>query len=313
MITSATLSHPIHAGWITPHEQLCRLGSRSPLISIVTRVLPVDSVAKIVDEYVNYHFISSFTNWCIDWRIALENTGLLSDLIPPLPQNIHQILNRPCPIRGGHLKIKDTHVLLLIPACTVNDLARRVFGGVHLTRDFCSDHYLCGPDRSLPAFTQQPNLFQFSEPEWILISKTMIPGSANKNYRQQVQMIIDLRKKTMIDYSIPSFKYAFAANCLFSAITHKALWGQNEIRVQEMFYYNYGKGTIGGIEPYESNFTITNPYEYDDVCDEGIGVGRVYCFWKGNNTGVAALLKMSKPTLAPKLPKYTSDDGCTVS
>lgn len=91
--------------WITPTEQLSRISA--PILQTLSQFFPKD-VACLVLHYGQPHPI--FT----EWHEALVSLKILPDKIPPLPEDIHDLVERPCPISGNKQKIYNTHHLILV-------------------------------------------------------------------------------------------------------------------------------------------------------------------------------------------------------
>ena len=106
---------------------------------------------------------------------------------PPLPENIVDILNSPCPFWPDK-EVKDTHLLVLIPA-TVNgkaftlNLLRRLVkknrGCGHSARYFLYDDEV---QHSLG--DEYP-----SSSYWVLLTRDVLPGSRNESYTAQQALV----------------------------------------------------------------------------------------------------------------------------
>ena len=112
------------------------------------------------------------------WELFFGNIGIE----PPLPPNIQEILNAPCPIWPDK-KVYETHLLTLIPQ-TVN--------GEPLTLKALGEFVqkpLQGPatkyrDLSLGEYKDPPNHVS----HWTLLSRDVIPNSRNKRYVAQAEL-----------------------------------------------------------------------------------------------------------------------------
>jgi hypothetical protein len=156
---------------------------------------------------------------------------------PPLPSNIHEILDSPCPFSGDKtIKVKDTHMLVLIPASvngealTLNKLAeliKKPKNGGHPTKygrynmDQKREHGDKTVDRA----------------HWVLMTRDVIPESKayneeNEFIRQRAAAIpsaLDtkelIRQRAGGEYDIPSaleaavcilMEHVFSGKKLFS-------------------------------------------------------------------------------------------------
>lgn len=136
---------------------------------------------------------------------------------PPLPVNIREILNEPCPIWGG--KKLDTHALVLI----IKRITK-VISGVSVTEPFTTHtlsklvRYL--PDGKAAAFKGHldPNRglmndgghinewenIPVEESYWALVTKNPIPGSEGKTYEEQKALLEELNQRSNLSYHVPS-------------------------------------------------------------------------------------------------------------
>ena len=277
---------PTH--WITPEEQLRILSA--PFLPQIKQVLPLP-LANIVADYALYHLSLNATLW----YIALKKLPDSPEKIPPLPLNMIQIFHIDCPIQRNelnpdktHKTIEDTHFLGLIPKGSVDKLACQIFGTKH-KRPYLSDfHY--GPG------LQHPDITDFNEPEWVMISP-LLPKSENKTYAQQMKMIKKLKKTTGINYEPPTFKHTLALNLLYAAAVEKGLWEKSlATRVQETFHWktrNLKEWWNSPDSSTERNLTIGDPYSQYNA---EIGINQTPVSHRSHFERIAVLWKISKPT-----------------
>lgn len=113
------------------------------------------------------------------WAHYLGDIGIE----PPLPPNIDQILNSPCPIWSGK-KIADTHLLTLIPQ-TVN--------GQPLTLKHLGDLIQQPLQGFATEFSRCVRGEYINEPapasHWTLLSRDLIPGSHSESYFALQQLV----------------------------------------------------------------------------------------------------------------------------
>lgn len=283
--------------WI-PHKELYHW-LKSPYQADLELVFP-QPLANIISQYANYNLGRNSTNW----YQALINLGVLPDKVPPLPLNIHEILDRDCPMHlnkpnldGTYKKIKDTHFLCLIPAGRIDTLAERKFGAGHAHPYLSAFHY--GP------VLHDPDMTSFNEPEWVLIANVLLPGSENMDYADQVWICNRFIETTDIPYEIPSFKHALAANLLYSAAEKKGLWGDDlSTRVKETFYWE-SRTIKGWWDPPRAKRTliVVDPYSTNSA---EIGVDQVVSASRSHQLGITVLWNITNPP--PK-----SQSSCSVS
>jgi hypothetical protein len=199
------------ADWITPEEQLNRL--YLPIAKEVSRLSAlIPDVAKLVAQYAADEPVSS-------WYTAHYRLKSLPKKIPPLPRDIHDILDSKCPIYGDQVKadgtpykIKDTHFLSLIPEefGTINRLERDVlkpYGEKEYSEgeNPLQIRYFWNVAREEHADASYP------ETEWVLMTNTVLPESRNKTWGKQVALVDALSQKALVKYEIPTLKQSFAA------------------------------------------------------------------------------------------------------
>jgi len=121
---------------------------------------------------------------------------------PPLPSDIVEILTGPCPIWSDQ-KVLDTHLLVLVPEkvngqpfCIdlLETLVKSPKGGGSST-GIDRAHSWAGP-------LQEYGLEPTRASHWILLPKQVLPGSTDKDYRDQVQYVKDLNRRTGVTYKV---------------------------------------------------------------------------------------------------------------
>ncbi len=152
-----------------------------------------------------------------DWHTALERRRALPDKVPALPRNMPQILKGKCPVWGDEQKLDGTHTkyldtwsLCLKTRETVNELKASVKAyGERALNDRGERLY---PDNNPLQFgnfwdaarREHADVRSNDEPYWILHTNTVLPGSRNRTYREQVQMVADLSKRAFVNFEVPS-------------------------------------------------------------------------------------------------------------
>jgi hypothetical protein len=119
---------------------------------------------------------------------------------PPLPNDIVNILQSPCPFWPGK-KVQETHLLVLIPQ-TVN--------GKPLTLEMVGE-LIQKPLQGTPTKYASFYLGQYTDPpapssHWALLTRDVIPGSRNKSYKDQQALV-----KSKASYEVPTILDATVA------------------------------------------------------------------------------------------------------
>ena len=120
---------------------------------------------------------------------------------PPLPDDIVQIMESPCPFWKGK-QVKDTHLLALIPS--------RV-GGQPLTLDYLGE-LIKSPKGGGPAtqyayyWDEARKAIGNQSPErsyWVLMTRDVLDGSRSKSYQDQCALVADHASRTGLPYEVP--------------------------------------------------------------------------------------------------------------
>jgi hypothetical protein len=121
---------------------------------------------------------------------------------PPLPAHIVDTLNGPCPFWPGKA-VKDTHLLVLIPATVagenfnlnlLGELVQRPSGG---GRPIKYRFYGSGVQTAFGA--QSP-----ASPYWVLMTRDVLEGSRSKKHADQNALIAARADETGLPYVLPS-------------------------------------------------------------------------------------------------------------
>ena len=126
-----------------------------------------------------YKFPSGLIQITYDY---LEDSGY----IPPLPKNITEILQAPCPFYPDK-KVEETHLLVLIPK-TVNgkpftlNLLQELIQNPKEKNRTC---FMCLPKYIKKDFGDA----QVEKSYWMLMTKEVIPESLNKTYEEQKELV----------------------------------------------------------------------------------------------------------------------------
>jgi len=127
---------------------------------------------------------------------------------PPLPKDIHTVLESPCPF-WPYKKVKETHLLVLIPK-TVNNqpLTLRYMGELvrspiqgnktQFDRDSCFDVY---------------EELSVDQSHWVLMTRDILPDSRNTRHSDQLKLIQNYNQKSGVTHEVP--KLLDATICIF--------------------------------------------------------------------------------------------------
>lgn len=145
--------------------------------------------------------------------------GEIIGSVPSLPDDIYQGFfmddpSKPCK------KVKDTHVLVLIPqAVTYN--GKRVDITLTSLGDMAKAPNGGGNAASYDKATYNVNSFneiKAASTHWALMKTESIPGSRTQTYEKQLEMVAEYSKKVGIDYNMPNAIDA-AACCLMTFVS----------------------------------------------------------------------------------------------
>jgi hypothetical protein len=122
--------------------------------------------------------------------------------VPDLPINMAAILESACPFWPGK-RVRDTHLLALIPAAvdgepfTLNllgELIQYPKNGGHKAR-----YSYYGSDVQVRFGAASP-----AASYWLLMTRDVLPGSRNKSYRDQKELVSDHAERTSLPYEVPN-------------------------------------------------------------------------------------------------------------
>lgn len=261
--------------WITPGEQLRRI--QGPDKNSDIDVLS-DSISKPLlcfQDTESQH---------PDWYTVLRKIKMLPDLIPALPGNINEILSSNCPIHQRFmqlhpLKIWQTHLLYLIPPGTLNEFVQRVneYGKERLAE--CQGK---GVHPFQFRYIRNENLTTYGdtridEPEWILISKDVLPKSRGLTYQAQADMVEKLSKKDSAKYNVPSLRTVTVVALLHKIATGESILQAGNEQNKHVFTYarvpekdsNGYNLIVGGLN--DSGLSVRDDEEYSRK-NESVGV-----------------------------------------
>ena len=181
---------------------------------------------------------------------------------PPLPPNIHDILNAPCPYWPDK-KVSETHMLVLIP-----DKVKEH----HLTLNTLGELVKI-PNKGNPSkyVTYQPHTYGDTPaptPHWILMTRDVIPGSRNKSFTAQKALLKG-------GDTVPKLLDATTAIFMQNASGGKHEYGLDPwtfTRCEE--HYNAWQMVVGGSAQPHAGPSIY--YLYTDKEDIGLAAFRMF-------------------------------------
>jgi len=177
-----------------------------------------------------------------DWERFFGDVGA----VPDIPEGMAEILKAPCPF-NPEKQVKDTHMLVLIPQ-TVDGKPFTL----NLLQELIQKHKEKEASRFEIYSDQVKNELgdkQCEEAHWILMTKDVIPGSRNKTYDEQKQLVKEKREGV---YELPSAIEAAASILMHYFKTNEHLYGQHPwtyTRCQETVIENQWPVAIGGFSP----------------------------------------------------------------
>jgi hypothetical protein len=149
---------------------------------------------------------------------ALALLGMLPERIPALPDNIIEILNSRCSVFNDGRTVAETHTLMLIPGgLTLDEFEAKVraYGAANYRGDNpLQFRYFWDQAR------QEHGKVSLGEAHWVLITKDVIPGSRNRSYADQSDMVAHLGN----GYEVPKLGEAIAALFLHKIATRESLY-----------------------------------------------------------------------------------------
>ena len=154
---------------------------------------------------------------------------------PDLPSDMAAILDGPCPF-WTNKKVRDTHLLVLIPATvggvpfTLNllgELIKRPKNGGHRTEY----RFYSGRVKAQIGEQSPPRSY------WLLMTRDVLPGSRNKAYVAQKELVAGYTSRASVPYELPSVLEAATAILMHHAREGERLFGDDPwtfARCQEM-------------------------------------------------------------------------------
>jgi hypothetical protein len=223
-------------------EALGKVAQAAP--GMVSDCFPVLRTAA-QDEDRDIRLMTLRTLGEVEWRHYFGDVGA----IPNLPSNIDAILDGPCPI-WPRKKVKDTHLLLLIPTTVdgtpftldlLGELIQSPKNGGHKTK------YRYYDDKVKVQFGEKSPVRSY----WLLMTRSVLTGSRAKEYLAQRSLVAGHAKGSGMPYEVPCVLEAATAVLMHHARTGERLWGDSPLiytRCQELVDGAY-PAVVGNFEP----------------------------------------------------------------
>ena len=202
-----------------------------------------------------------------EWKQYFGDVGSA----PDLPSNMATILDGPCPF-WPNKKVRDTHLLVLIPATvggvpfTLNllgELIKRPSNGGHRTEySYYNERVQAQIGKESPPC-----------PYWLLMTRDVLPGSRNTGYADQKALVANYASRESVPYALPSVLEATTAILMHHAREGERLFGDHPwtyTRCQEVVDGS-NPALVGG---FDSSGLFVHSYCYDYNSDGAA------CCWK---------------------------------
>lgn len=163
---------------------------------------------------------------------------------PPLPSNIHQILQGPCPIWQGK-RVEETHILVLIPRAvneqplTLESLEKLIQKPkTGLATKYC--HFYVTMCSEKPV----------DQSYWVLMTRDILEGSRGKSYKTHFAQTVAVTKKTGIFYAAPKVLEAAVCILMHYVSTGERLYSDDSprtyTRCEDFYGVNLGCAVVVG-------------------------------------------------------------------
>jgi hypothetical protein len=226
----------------------------------------------------NGHLLALRTLGEMEWKHYFGEVGQ----VPDLPSRMATILDSACPF-WPEKKVKDTHLLVLIPAKVdgqllslnlLRDLIERPKNGGHRTRyrDYNSD-----VEAQIGAVSPAASY-------WLLMTRDVLPESRCKSYGDQEKLVAAHARRTGLPYELPRALEAATAILMHHVRNGEQLysntpWTYTSCR-ESIFTGEYGAcfPVVGGFE--SSGLRVT--YGFYGSCFNGVAGCRKFLVEEGS-------------------------------
>jgi hypothetical protein len=203
--------------------------------------------------------------------------------VPDLPSDMAAVLDSGCSFWPGK-KVRDTHLLVLIPATVDNqpfslnllgELIQHPKNGGHKTQYRCYDS-----DAQAQLGAASPTASY-----WLLMTRDVLPESRGKTDADQKELVADRASQTGLPYELPKALEAATAILTHHVRNGERLYSDNPrtyTRCQECVLHQSGEypAVVGGFE--SSGLGVRS--HYCDFCDDGIAGCWRFCEGESSKT-----------------------------
>jgi hypothetical protein len=261
--SSSLLTTPLMNPVLSKPSALSDAPLSKPLPPIpAKRVLPNIALNPIKDLSSGKSSLPAMTFGKALWEKYIGDVGVE----PPLPADIDQILDAPCPFWPGK-KVSETHVLVLIPQ-TVNEkpLNLKLLGELvqkPLQGNTTKYNYLDLGKYIDPAAPKS---------HWALMTRDVIEGTRSKSYSSQQALITRYSQQTKAAYEVPTV--LDAAVCIFMEYvrTGTRLYSDSPrtyTRCQEKYDPKWQQLVVGGFSA--AGLRVRDSHDISNGESHGVG------------------------------------------
>jgi hypothetical protein len=248
MITSG--SHMLYTGGhlgtpVAPVQQTSTSSGGSEDVKKRTQEVAAENLSVSLDKFssdlfrliVSYPNVEDLGDCSRQWKALASGDSLREKIIarafafgkekwaqyfgdigvePPLPPDIEEILQSPCPYFEGRT-VAQTHMLVLIPE-TINGKPLNLKNLIELIKEPKDGNKTCFQpiwEKILKEHGDTP----ITKSRWVLMTKEVIPGSLNKSFAEQQELIA---KNS--NYSVPTLVEAAVCILMHYVQTGKRLY-----------------------------------------------------------------------------------------
>lgn len=226
--------------WIHPGIQLKKLASPwARNISSVRQMIP--DLSEIASLY-------ALDGKLIEWYTGLEKIGQLPEKIPPLPENIEDILNAPCPRFICSQKKENGTFYTVGEKCSLT-LIPQALKTIQVFEETIQEKQ-ADPDLKLFEFFHERvrrefKDMPFTQTHWELRTDEPLEGSFNLTFKKQKSLIQKLKNETSENWEIPDLQGTLVTTFLKQITNGPAASPYTYTRVKERVvdYYSVAAGS----------------------------------------------------------------------
>ena len=151
-------------------------------------------------EVIFNEFCFNPNHWNKFYGMSTVSNEEIDKAFKLLPNNINEILKSPCPAFPNK-RIMDTHVLTWIPE-TINGKTVTINSFIELLKQQAESSESKIDIVIWDRIIQQEGSKQLKS-GWVLMTKDIIPGSRDKSYFRQIELITELNGNGQTNYRVP--------------------------------------------------------------------------------------------------------------